>query len=205
MFDRDDGNKQVSYRGATVFDKKNGGKYIGDLEYEILSYIRVENHPVTPLAPPRSKVLYFPDSHRITSAMMDMDIETTSISKEAPLLAFPVEYVHGPVNLKGRMYGKPVEGIGSFERTFALYRDFELARVLLDSMKALPESAFRSGPESRSVMVRQAGELQDYIASGNDHSARSLLEGELKLSASSLSEGDSVVINQLLQDISSVL
>ncbi len=50
QFDRMDKNSEYSYGGATIYTPADGARYVGDIVYENLSYVRTENHPVKPLA-----------------------------------------------------------------------------------------------------------------------------------------------------------
>ncbi len=205
IFDRTNFNEVVSYNGATVYEKGVGSRYAADIEYEVLTYRRVENHPVKPLAPPRAGVLYFADKHRLVSETLNLRLETIPLSQQTPMLAFPVEYVHGPVRLKGEMNGEPFTGIGSFERTFAMYRDFELARVLLDSLKGLPESAFASGAGDRGRLIDQAVELEKAIIDKQRDKAEQLIAKELDVSVEKLAQPYKQTIQQILVDINNSL
>ncbi len=154
MFDRMNKNVEICFNGATVVDEFDNASYVDDFVYENLSYRRVQNHPIQPLMPPRSPILYYPDKHRMSSESLDLQLETEPLMVETPLLAFPIEYVHGPVLLTGTMNGTAIEGIGSFERTLSLYRDWELAKVLSDTITHLPMEAFvqPSGSNKQAIL-----------------------------------------------------
>lgn len=183
QFDRVNGDAISWYNGATVVDPKTGASYVNDIVCENLSYIRVEmaNSPVQPLRPPRAPVLYFPDRQRITSESLRLYLWTEPLTVGLPLLAFPVEYVHGPVLLTGMLKGKHIEGIGSFERTLGLYRDFELVKVLKDSVKHLPAEAFQQ-PRAASLLriLLIISQVESKINNGDDASALSLANGALR-------------------------
>jgi hypothetical protein len=48
----------------------------------------------------------------------------------APAHALPIEYMEGPYRYQGTLGGKPVSGFAFYERSLALYRDWELDDVL---------------------------------------------------------------------------
>jgi hypothetical protein len=200
QFDRMDRNSEYSYSGATIYSPQNGASYVGDIVYENLSYVRVENHPVRPLLPARSDVLYFPARHRLSSASMDLQLEADPIVKE-PLLAFPVEYMHGPVLLSGSLAGVPVKGIGSFEMTLHLYRDFELVTVLSDTVKHLPAGALLPDSASLDAILGHIAQVGQAVDNGDSPAALATANGPLRDGLLTLAEpyrGDAV---QILDDL----
>ncbi|MGH3564354.1 MAG: secreted hydrolase, partial [Mycobacterium sp.] len=61
----------------------------------------------------------------------------------APAHALPIEYMEGPYRYRGTLRGKPVSGFGLYERSLALYRDWELIDVLAAGVAELQTSAER--------------------------------------------------------------
>jgi hypothetical protein len=200
QFDRMDRNSEYSFGGATIYSPQDGAKYVGDLVYENLSYVRTEGHPVKPLLPARSDVLYFPNRHRITSASMDLQLEVDPLV-EAPLLAFPVEYMHGPVLLHGTLGGKPIGGIGSFELTLHLYRGFELVIVLSDSVKHLPADAILSSTTSVATLLEHIAQVGQAVDSGDSSSALTTASGPLRDELLTLAEPFRAEMLQILDDL----
>ena len=47
----------------------------------------------------------------------------------APAHALPIEYMEGPYHYRGSFRGQPVSGFAFYERSLALYRDWELAEI----------------------------------------------------------------------------
>jgi len=204
QFDRTDRNAEYSYGGATIYYPSQGARYAGDLVYENLSYIRTENHPVEPLLPPRSDVLYFPDRHRISSASLDLDLLVEPIV-EAPLLAFPVEYMHGPVLINGTHEGDPISGIGSFELTLHLYRDFELVTVLADSVRHLPAEAILPATIPIEKILGNIEQVGNAIDSDDTATARSTADGTVRKALMTLAEPYRGNMLQILDDLIAVL
>jgi hypothetical protein len=200
QFDRMDRNSEYSFGGATVYTPQDGARYIGDIMYENLSYVRTENHPVKPLLPSRSDVLYFPNRHRLSSATLDLQIEADPIVN-APLLAFPVEYMHGPVWLSGTMAGQPIKGIGSFELTLHLYRDFELVTVLSDSVKHLPVAAILPSTTPVDAILENIALLAKAVDSEVPSSALVIANGKLRDELLSLAQPYSSDMLQILDDL----
>jgi hypothetical protein len=81
------------------------------------------------LVPPPSAVRYMPDRHRLTSRKLDLDLSGEPLVP-APAHALPIEYMEGPYRYRGTMRGKSVSGFAFYERSLALYRDWELAEVM---------------------------------------------------------------------------
>jgi len=81
------------------------------------------------LVPPPAKARYMPDRHRLTSQKLDLDLPGEPLVAAAAhglLLA----YMEGPYRCRGTFRGEPVSGFAFYERSLALYRDWELAAVL---------------------------------------------------------------------------
>lgn len=72
---------------------------------------------------------YFPYRYRLRVPDWEMDIEAEPLS-DAPAHQFPIEWWSGPVRLKGRLFGKPVTGLGFDERSCPRIRAFEIAEAL---------------------------------------------------------------------------
>ncbi len=200
QFDRMDRNSEYSYGGATIFTPADGARYVSDIVYENLSYVRTENHPVKPLMPARSDVLYFPNRHRLSSASLDLQLEADPIVN-APLLAFPVEYMHGPVWLKGTLKGQPIKGIGSFEMTLHLYRDFELVTVLSDSVRHLPSAAILPTTMPIEDILKIISKVGKAVDSGDFSSALSTAERQLREALLTLAEPYRGDMDQILDDL----
>jgi len=204
QFDRADRNTEYSYGGATIYSPADGAHYVGDIVYENLSYVRTENHPIKPLLPARSSVLYFPDRHRLSSASLDLQLEVEPIV-HAPLLAFPVEYMHGPALLNGTLAGQPIKGIGSFELTLHLYRDFELVTVLSDSVRHLPPAAILPATTSMGTLLASISEVRGAIDSGDVSSARAIANAPLREQLLTLAEPYRADMLRILDDLIAVL
>jgi hypothetical protein len=200
QFDRTARNAEHSFRGATTYDPVHGARYADDIVYENLSYVRTENHPVAPLLPPRSAVLYFPNRHRLSSKSLALELEAEPIVT-APLLAFPVEYMHGPVLLSGTLEGQPIKGIGSFELTLHLYRDFELVTVLSDSVKHLPPAAVLPSTTPTDEMLNTIAQVSTAIDSGDTATALTTANGQVRAQLLTLAEPHRGAILQILDDL----
>ena len=70
-----------------------------------------------------------PDRHRLTSRKLDLDL-TGEPLVPAPAHGLPLEYMEGPYRYHGTLRGEPVSGFAFYERSLALYRDWELDDVL---------------------------------------------------------------------------
>jgi predicted secreted hydrolase len=128
QFDRTNDNALQPFSGATTSSPEDEPEYADDVEVDVASYVRWPES-VTPLVPPLSAIRYMPDRHRLTSRKLDLDL-TGEPLVAAPAHALPIEYMEGPYQYRGTLRGKPVSGFGFYERSLALYRDWELVDVL---------------------------------------------------------------------------
>ena len=128
QFDRTNRNAPQPFSGATTSSPDADPEYADDIEVTIDSYVRWPE-PVKTLVPPPSAARYMPDRHRLTSRKLDLDLVGEPLVA-APAHALPLEYMEGPYRYRGTFRGEPVSGFAFYERSLALYRDWELADVL---------------------------------------------------------------------------
>ncbi|MDT7765029.1 MAG: hypothetical protein QOC63_4449 [Mycobacterium sp.] len=128
QFDRTNDNALQPFSGATTSSGDADPQYADDIEVTVTSYVRWPES-VSPLVRPLSAVRYMPDRHRLTSRNLDLDL-TGEPLVAAPAHALPIEYMEGPYRYQGTLRGKPVSGFAFYERSLALYRDWELVDVL---------------------------------------------------------------------------
>ncbi|WP_102142025.1 lipocalin-like domain-containing protein [Mycobacterium hubeiense] len=128
QFDRANGNALQPFSGATTSVPEGEPQYADDIEVETFSYVQWPES-VRTLVPPPASARYMPDRHRLTSRELDLDL-TGEPLVAAPAHALPIEYMEGPYRYRGTMRGNPVSGFGFYERSLALYRDWELAEAL---------------------------------------------------------------------------
>jgi len=127
QFDRTDRNALQPFSGATTSSPDAGPQYADDIDVTVYSYVRWPES-VSPLVPPPAAVRYMPDRHRLTSRTLDLDLAGEPLVA-APAHALPIEYMEGPYRYRGTMRGEPVSGFAFYERSLALYRDWELAGI----------------------------------------------------------------------------
>lgn len=163
QFDRTDGNALQPFTGATVSypDPSKAPECAEDVEVTVSSYVRWPNS-VRPLVPPIAPDRFMPNLHRLRSAALELDL-TGEPLVPAPAHGLPIEYMEGPYRYYGTMRGEPVSGFAFYERSLALYRDWELIDVL----------ASTAGAEELTDQVRPL------LASGNRSDVRKLLQDNL--------------------------
>jgi predicted secreted hydrolase len=127
QFDRTKCNALQAFSGITT-SSGDHAEYAEDVEVEILSYV-LWPESVRTLVPPPAKVRYMPDRHRLASETLDLHLIGEPLVA-APAHALPIEYMEGPYRYSGTLRGQPVSGFGFYERSLALYRDWELVDVL---------------------------------------------------------------------------
>jgi len=127
QFDRTDHNALQPFSGATTSSPDAEPEYADDIEVSIESYVRWPDDVKT-LVPPPCEVRYMPDRHRLTSRTLDLEL-TGEPLVPAPAHGLPLEYMEGPYRYRGTFRGEPVSGFAFYERSLALYRDWELAEI----------------------------------------------------------------------------
>lgn len=128
QFDRTDRNALQPFSGATTSSPDVDPEYADDIEVTIDTYVRWPEQVKTLVRPP-SAARYMPDRHRLTSHKLELDLVGEPLVA-APAHALPLEYMEGPYRYRGTFRGEPVSGFAFYERSLALYRDWELADVL---------------------------------------------------------------------------
>jgi predicted secreted hydrolase len=128
QFDRTNRNALQPFSGATTSSPDADPEYADDIEVTVTSYVRWPEN-IRTLVPPPSAVRYMPDRHRLRSNKLDLDL-TGEPLVPAPGHGLPLEYMEGPYSYQGTFRGEQVGGFAFYERSLALYRDWELADVL---------------------------------------------------------------------------
>ncbi|MDT5098414.1 MAG: hypothetical protein QOC76_2151 [Mycobacterium sp.] len=128
QFDRTNHNALQPFSGATTSSPNADPEYADDIEVTVISYVRWPE-TIRTLVPPPAAARYMPDRHRLTSRKLDLDL-TGEPLVPAPAHGLPLEYMEGPYRYQGTFRGEPVSGFAFYERSLALYRDWELADVL---------------------------------------------------------------------------
>ncbi|OBI84638.1 lipocalin-like domain-containing protein [Mycobacterium sp. E740] len=129
QFDRTERNAPQPFSGATLSHPDDSApEYADDVEVTVTSYVRWPES-VRTLVPPPSAARYLPDRHRLTSRALELDLVGEPLIP-APAHALPLEYMEGPYRYRGTFRGRPVDGFAFYERSLALWRDWELVDVL---------------------------------------------------------------------------
>ena len=163
QFDRTDRNALRPFSGATTSSPEAEPAYADDIEVAVASYVRWPES-IRTLVPPPAAARYMPDRHRLTSRTLELDL-TGEPLVPAPAHALPLEYMEGPYRYHGTLRGEPVSGFAFYERSLALFRDWELVDVL---------AASAQGGAPTVATVR------DLIADGRRQEALDRLNDELR-------------------------
>ncbi len=145
QFDRTNGNALQPFTGVTTscpdaaFGAAQPPQCAEDIEVTISSYVRWPT-AVPPLLPPLAPARYMPDRHRISCATMQLDLIGEPLVP-APAHGLPIEYMEGPYRYRGTLWGQPVTGFAFYERSLALYRDWELIDVVATTIANLEPPA----------------------------------------------------------------
>jgi predicted secreted hydrolase len=130
QFDRTDHNAPQPFSGATTSSPEGdeAPDHADDVEVTVSSYVKWPESVLT-LVPPPTPARYLPDRHRLTSQKLGLDLVGEPLVP-APAHGLPLEYMEGPYHYRGTWRGAPVSGFAFYERSLALYRDWELIDVL---------------------------------------------------------------------------
>lgn len=168
QFDRVEGNALQPFSGVTVSypDPATVPECREDVELTVKSYVRWPNS-IRPLLPPLSSTRFMPDRHRLTCATLQLDL-TGEPLVAAPAHGLPIEYMEGPYRYRGTLRGEPVIGFGFYERSLALYRDWELVVVLAAAVDDVQPAEPR--------LVSLVDRVRPLVASGRRKEALELLQ-----------------------------
>jgi len=107
--------------------------------------------------------------------------------------------------LNGTLKGESFNGIGSFEMTLHLYRDFELITVLYDSVKHLPSAAILPTTTPIEDILKNISQIRNTVDSGGSSSARSTANGLLRDQLLTLAEPYRSDMLQIVADLVAVI
>jgi predicted secreted hydrolase len=171
QFDRLDGNAQQPFTGVTVSypDPQKAPECAEDVEVTVRSYVRWPDS-IRPLVRPPAPNRFMPDRHRLQCPSLQIDL-TGEPMVPAPAHGLPIEYMEGPYRYRGTMRGEPVSGFAFYERSLALYRDWELIEVLASAV----ENLSAADPQ----LTEAVDQLRPLIASGNHAQGRKVLQSML--------------------------
>jgi hypothetical protein len=171
QFDRLDGNAQQPFTGVTVSypDPQKAPECAEDVEVTVRSYVRWPDS-IRPLVRPPAPNRFMPDRHRLQCPSLQIDL-TGEPMVPAPAHGLPIEYMEGPYRYRGTMRGEPVSGFAFYERSLALYRDWELIEVLASAV----ENLSAADPQ----LAEAVNQLRPLIASRNRAQGRKLLQSML--------------------------
>ena len=171
QFDRTDGNVPQPFTGVTVSypDPERAPECAEDVDVTVSSYVRWPDS-IRPLVRPLAPNRFMPDRHRLQCASLQLDL-TGEPMVPAPAHGLPIEYMEGPYRYRGTLRGEPVSGFAFYERSLALYRDWELIEVLASAVENL------SGADPQ--LTDAVDQVRPLIASGNRSQARKLLQSML--------------------------
>ena len=171
QFDRTDGNVPQPFTGVTVSypDPERAPECAEDVDVTVSSYVRWPDS-IRPLVRPLAPNRFMPDRHRLQCASLQLDL-TGEPMVPAPAHGLPIEYMEGPYRYRGTLRGEPVSGFAFYERSLALYRDWELIDVLAAAIENL------SGADPQ--LADAVDQVRPLVASGNRSQARKLLQSML--------------------------
>jgi predicted secreted hydrolase len=165
QFDRTDGNALQPFTGVTVSypDPAMAPECAEDVEVTVRSYVRWPD-AIRPLLKPLASARFMPDRHRLRCASLQLDL-TGEPLVAAPAHGLPIEYMEGPYRYRGTLRGEPVSGFAFYERSLALYRDWELIDVLAAAVENL-------SPAEQQVV----DQVRPLVAAGDRSEARKVLQ-----------------------------
>jgi hypothetical protein len=195
QFDRRNGNALLPFTGATVTYAAPDAEpdCVEDIDVQTLGYVRWPESVRQLMRPPVAG-RYLPDRHTLTSKTLDLEL-TAEPLVPVPAHALPIEYMEGPARFNGTMGGQPVSGFGIWERSLALYRDWELLDVLSTSVVGQP------GSDDLAALVTA---LRSMIADGERGAALECVQNSVRPAVEALAD-EAAGLLQLVDDLALAL
>ena len=200
QYSRENHNQVVPFTGATRFRPSTEvTDFDPTFTQTITSYVK---YPVSfnTLVPPIFPHRYMPSEHSFEVPGWDLQLTGVPITP-VPAHGLPVEYMSGPMNYTGTLNGNPVTGFGSYERTLALYRRWELAEVVKVSVTNLPPSAFQPGGATLGDLQTAADQVIAFYDANNIAAGDNIIDTQLTPGVATLAPVDQPFLFQLLSDI----
>ncbi|MBV9720980.1 MAG: secreted hydrolase [Mycobacterium sp.] len=193
QFDRKQDNALQPFSGATISypNPATPPECAEDVEVTVNNYIRWPNS-IRPLLPPLASARFMPDRHQVSCATLQLNLAGEPLVA-APAHGLPIEYMEGPYRYRGSLRGEPVSGFGFYERSLALYRDWELIEVLACTV----EYCEAADP----TLVSLAEQVRTLVASGRRAEAQKLLQNAVAGSAADHT-GLQDVVEALIEELS---
>jgi predicted secreted hydrolase len=197
QFDRTTCNALQPFSGATTSYAEPGSapECVEDIEVSIESYVRWPES-VRPLVRPLSAVRYMPDRHRLTSETLELDLVGRPLVL-APAHALPIEYMEGPYRYHGTLRGQPVSGFAFYERSIAMYRDWELIDVLAAAVANLRPTS--------EELVSMTASVRSLVVAGRRREALDCVDTVIRPAVDALPGGSGVEVTSVLDDFASVV
>lgn len=140
-----------------------------------------------------------PASHTFEVPEWDLQMTGAPITP-APAHGLPVEYMTGPMNYTGTLAGQPITGFGSFERTLALYRKWELVQVLRVTVDNLPPAAFQPGGATLAELQQAVDALGAAYDANQISAGNQIINTQLSPGVATLAPGEQPFLVELLAD-----
>ena len=193
QFDRTAHNALQPFSGATTSSAQPGSapECAEDIQVNIDSYVRWPES-VRPLVRPLAAARYMPDRHRLASKTLDLDLVGRPLVA-APAHALPIEYMEGPYHYHGTLRGQTVSGFAFYERSIAMYRDWELIDVFA-------AAAANLRPRS-DELVSAVAALRPLVVAGHRHDALAPIDTGVRPAVDALPGRSGVEVNGVLDDL----
>ena len=167
-FDRDRANRVVPPSVATAIGANGEVTSATEFHLERLSFVRDPRAGAA--ADSLESARYFADCYHLSVPAWRLDLISEPMFA-APAHELPIPYWSGPTAVTGTLDGVPISGFGFYERTHALFRDFELVDVLRGSLRHLPAAALTAGGLDAVALADLAWEVDGFIADGDPQGA----------------------------------
>ena len=143
---------------------------------------------------------YFPYRYRLQVPEWEMDVHAEPFV-DAPAHRLPIEYWTGPVRISGRLFGKPVNGLGFDERSCPRVRGFEVAEALRLTAEHTPDI----DDDARRMLAYRAWEVEALALRGDPPAAARLVRGHVQPLVERLPEAARARISRLADDLLGIL
>jgi hypothetical protein len=202
QFDRRRANRLIPPSVATAIGPNGEVASTTEFHLERHSFVRNPEAGAAPYSPEARK--YFSDRYRLYVPSWSLDLVSEPLVA-APAHALPMAYWNGPTRLAGTLDGVPVSGFGFDERTYALFRDFELVDVLRETLRRLPATALAACALDAAALADRAWEIDSFIADGDPQGAIRHLNSEVRPAIDTLAEPHRSYVLAIVDDAAGAL
>jgi hypothetical protein len=182
-------NRVIPFSGISAVLEDNRMATTNNYSLEPISYYRNPGS-AKPLLRTAPKTHYYTHAARLTIPEWGADLTISPILEDNTTGLF-VEYLIASTEITGKIRGKEVYGVGLTEHTKIWYENYELVRMIQNTLKNLPDKAFVEDREhTQRKLINDLEEVLVFAELGDESRARNLLGADLEIISKKLREDE---------------